>query len=381
MQNNTIWELIAKKLAGEATPQELVELEILLRDNPDMHYPIQTVADLWHHPTPDTEDAHAAFAAHAERMKQLGVSLEIPAEAVSKAQPGARSKRKYLVVSSALLLLCLLGYQYRSLVSAGASEKQAAERMVASGDKSEISTRYGSRTKLLLPDSTQVWLNSGSKLSYDKTYGNGTREVTLSGEAYFDVVKNPAHPFVIHTSSINIKVLGTAFNVKSFPNEKNTETSLIRGSIEVTFKNRPAEKIILKPNEKLVTANEELLKDSTQKGLLAEKTKPLLPKSQGRQEPLVLVSHLTYEPHDSTVVETSWMDNKLIFRSETFDELAIKMERWYGISIRFADEGIKPRRLTGVFENESLQQALKALQLITPFSYKMNKSEVIISSK
>jgi len=377
MSNNTIWQLIAKKLAGEATPQELAELETLLRDNPDMHYPIQTVADLWHHATPDTENAHSAFAAHAERMKQLGTTLDIPAETVP-----AHSKRKYLVLSLVLLLLCLLGYQYRSIIFTGTDEKLAAERMLASAtDKSEISTRYGSRTKLLLPDSTQVWLNSGSKLTYDKTYGNGTREVSLSGEAYFDVVKNPAHPFIIHTGSINIKVLGTAFNVKSFPNEKNIETSLIRGSIEVTFKNRPSEKIILKPNEKLVTANEELVKDSTQQKLLAEKTALLPSKSQGRQEPLVLVSHLTYEPHDSTIVETSWMDNKLIFRSETFDELAIKMERWYGISIRFTDEDIKPRRLTGVFENESLQQALKALQLITPFTYKMNKSEVIISSK
>ena len=94
-----------------------------------------------------------------------------------------------------------------------------------------------------------------------------------------------------------------------------------------------------------------------------------------------MVSHLTYQPRDSTVVETSWMENKLIFRSETFEELAVKMERWYGISIRFADEELKQKRLTGVFENESLQQALKALQLITPFSYRMNKTEVIISSK
>jgi transmembrane sensor len=381
MSNNTIWELIAKKLSGEASLQELVELEVLLRDNPDMHYPIQTVADLWHHATPDTEDAHAAFGAHQERMKQLGINTETQAEAVAGTQAGLRSKTKFLLLSLSFLLLCLAGYQFRSLFFSGTVEKLAAERMVANGDKSEISTRYGSRTKLLLPDSTQVWLNSGSKLTYDKTYGNGTREVSLSGEAYFDVVKNPTHPFVIHTVNIDIKVLGTAFNVKSFPNEKNTETSLIRGSIEVTFKNRPSEKIILKPNEKLITANEEPVKDSAQKEAQQEKSKPATAKEAARQDPLVMVSHLTYEPHDGTIVETSWMENKLIFRSETFEELAIKLERWYGISIRFTDEEIKPRRLTGVFENESLQQALEALQLITPFAYKMNKSEVMISSK
>jgi ferric-dicitrate binding protein FerR (iron transport regulator) len=75
------------------------------------------------------------------------------------------------------------------------------------------------------------------------------------------------------------------------------------------------------------------------------------------------------------------MENKLIFRSESFQDLAIKMERWYGVSIRFADEAIKPKRLNGVFENETIQQALQALQLITPFNYKMNKGEILISSK
>jgi transmembrane sensor len=381
MSKNIIWELIAKKLSGEATLQELVELENLLKNHPDLHYPIQTVSDLWHQATPDTEDAHSAFSIHTERMKQLGVYADIPEEAASPASAASRSRQKFLLFSLTVLLLCLGTYTFRSLIFNGSAEKLAAEKAVSRGDKSEISTRYGSRTKLLLPDSTQVWLNSGSKLSYDKSYGNGTREVSLSGEAYFDVVKNPAHPFVIHTVSIDIKVLGTAFNVKSFPNEKNTETSLIRGSIEVTFKNRPAEKIILKPNEKLVTANEEPVKDSARQEESTEKPKLSLQKDPKRQEPLVMVSHLTYEPHDSTVIETSWMENKLIFRSETFEDLAIKLERWYGISIRFADEDIKPKRVTGVFENESLQQALKALQLITPFNYKMNKSEVIISSK
>lgn len=94
-----------------------------------------------------------------------------------------------------------------------------------------------------------------------------------------------------------------------------------------------------------------------------------------------MVSHLTYVPSDSTVIETSWMENKLIFRSETFEDLAVKMERWYGVNIRFADEKIKPKKLNGIFENESIQQALEALQLITPFTFKINKNEILISSK
>ncbi|MEO5682819.1 MAG: FecR family protein [Chitinophagaceae bacterium] len=377
MPNNKIWELIAKKLSGEASVEELGELEQLLKANPDMHYPMQTVADLWHHATPDTEDAHLAFTKHADRMKELGISPESEQEP-GFTTPHTSRRKKQLYLALTFLLLVTAGYFSRSLFFGDAVKP----RSIAHADKSEVSTKYGSRTKLLLPDSTQVWLNSGSKLSYDKSYGNGIREVSLQGEAFFDVVKNPAHPFVIHTSSIDIKVLGTAFNVKSFPGEKNTETSLIRGSIEVTIHNRPDQKIILSPNEKLITANEQPLTTTArlEKNPMAAK---LAAENQAnmREEPIAQVSHLTYEPRDSTVIETSWMENKLIFRSETFEDLSVKMERWYGVNIRFADEAIKPKRLNGIFENETIQQALKALQLITPFAYKMNKTEIIISSK
>ena len=376
MPNNKIWELIAKKLSGEASIEDLGELENLLRTNPEMHYPMQTVADLWHHATPDTEDAHLAFSKHADRMKELGVNIEME-EDQPFANPVQPRRKKYLLLSLAAVLLLSVSYYSYSLFFPETGKTLAKIQT----DKSEVSTKYGSRTKLQLPDGTQVWLNSGSKLSYDKTFGNGTREVMLSGEAYFDVVKNPAHPFVIHTTTIDIKVLGTAFNVKSFPGEKNTETSLIRGSIEVTFRNRPSEKIILKPNEKLITANEDTVKQVEASNQHADKINPVLVKDMARQEPIVMVSHLTYEPRDSTVIETSWMDNKLIFRSETFEDLAVKMERWYGVNIHFADDDIKPKKLNGTFENETIQQALKALQLITPFTYKMNKNEIIISSK
>ncbi|HTL08137.1 MAG TPA: FecR domain-containing protein [Chitinophagaceae bacterium] len=371
MPNNKIWDLIAKKLSGEASPEELTELENLLKAHPDMHYPMQTVADLWHHTTPDTEDAHQAFARHNNRMTDMGIGLpadEQPLLAAAEPRP-----RKYLLPALGLLLVLVAGYACVQWWAA------PAKSLAKATDKSEISTKHGSRTKLQLPDGTQVWLNAGSKLSYDKTYGNNLREVSLSGEAFFDVVKNAAHPFVIHTSAIDIKVLGTAFNVKSFPGEKNTETSLLRGSIEVSFHNRPAEKIILKPNEKLITANEDTLVQANTHPIADKKTTPH--NNADPAAPLVLVSHLSYTPVDSTIIETSWMENKLIFRSETFEDLAIRMERWYGVTIRFADDAIKPKKLNGTFENETIQQALKALQLVTPFEYSINKNDIVIASK
>jgi transmembrane sensor len=378
MPKNKIWELVSKKLSGEATITELKELEDLLRNNPDLHYPMQTVADLWHQNAADKEDAYAAYSRHSSRMKEMGVDFEyeetmqelLNTDHNNISSNAGNNRKKYMLLLLSSFVLVFLGYySYNKFFP---SPDKTASRILA--DKSEVSTKYGSRTKLVLPDGTQVWLNAGSKLSYDKNYGNSIREVALSGEAYFDVIRNPSHPFIIHTEKIDIKVLGTAFNVKSYPGEKNTETSLIRGSIEVTVKDRPTEKIILKPNEKLVIANNDMLKGKP----LAAKTKFAI---NDTPEPIVAVSHLTYEPKDSTVLETSWMVNKLIFRSETFEDLSVKMERWYGITFRFADENIKKKKFTGVFENESIQQALEALKLTTSFTCRFNKKEVTIASK
>jgi ferric-dicitrate binding protein FerR (iron transport regulator) len=374
MTQDRIWELIAKKLSGEAIEPELKELEDMLRQQPDIHYAIQTVADVWHHNLPSQEDAYAAFQKHAARMKELGMDYgpEEKEEVVIEPFPETprRKPLRYVLLALSIAVIAIAGvYGYQLMFpKAELSVKTLA-------DKSEVSTKYGSKTKLVLPDGSQVWLNAGSKLTYDKNYGNAIREVSLSGEAFFDVVKNAARPFVIHTEKIDIRVLGTAFNVKSYPGEKNTETSLIRGSIEVTIHNRLSGKIILKPNEKLVIANEE------EPEIKPASHKPAVVKATAQQEPFVAISHLTYQPADSTIVETSWMDNKLIFRSQAFEELALRLQRWYDLEIIIKDEQIKKKKFTGVFENETIDQALMALQFTAPFKYVINKKQVTIFSK
>ncbi len=213
-----------------------------------------------------------------------------------------------------------------------------------------------------MPDGTKVWLNAGSELIYDKNYGNKLREVSLTGEAYFDVVKNPERPFLIHTRKMDIKVLGTAFNVKCYPGEKTTETSLVRGSIEVTLKDRQ-EKIMLKPNEKLVINNNDYIpaKENRKQAQELSKTAGVLV-----EKPIISLSHLTFYPADSTVIETAWVQNRLVFSGENFEEVALKMERWYNVKIKFNDEKLKEETLTGNFEKETVEEALRALQLASP---------------
>jgi len=363
-----LWELVARKLAGEAGPGELAELESLLKKHPDESFAVDSLHQLWpvqpnHNPV-STEESYRQLM---RRMQQSGIDEGMFADDESpliQQEPARKGKRTFVwIFSIALVLLGAGFFLTRYTGMAGASTQTQAQ----AGAIREVSTRYGSRSRLVLPDGSKVFLNAGSKLTYDKSFDSKERIVRLSGEAYFDIVKNPSRPFIIQTSSMNIRVIGTAFNVKCYPDEDLAEASLVRGSIEVMLNDR-SDKIILKPNEKL-TLHANRAEVSRKAG-----------KTTARSEapPVLSIGRMTQMPTDSSIVETSWIDNKLVFRSERFDELAVKMERWYGVQIRFADEPLRETRFTGIFEKENISQALDALKLTANFSYSLDKDQVVI---
>lgn len=365
MQIERIWQLVSKKLAQEASPEELSELEELLRLHPDMHYALQHVEDLWQLqplPAPETEEA---FQKHLHKMSARGIDTTPwrPAPLASGPHEPLRSRprRKYLFAGLAAAA-AISAIAFFTLADQPAAGNPPAENE----NLSEISTRHGSRTTVSLPDGSVVWLNAGSKLVYDKHFGSKLREVTLTGEAYFDVKKNPAKPFIIHAGKIDIKVLGTLFNVKSYPGEKITEASLIRGSIEVLIKDRPTEKIILKPNEKIVVADEPV------------PSKAAGPAAAVRNEPIVAITHLNYDRTDSTIIETSWLENKLIFQDESFPQVAAKLERWFGVRIALENERVKQLRFTGTVPHEHIAKALVALKITGGFNYTINDGNIRI---
>jgi transmembrane sensor len=370
MQKERIWHLVGKKLAHEATPEELSELEDLLRQHPEIHYAIQHIQDLWQlqpHPAPETEEA---FQKHLQKMSGKGIDTT-PWQPAPRLRPGQAPPPDLPEITesrSPVRKYVLAGLAFAAIITAVIffiTGDRSAENNTQTGNLSEISTRHGSRTTVSLPDGSVVWLNAGSKLVYDKNFGSRLREVTLTGEAYFDVKKNAGKPFIIHAGKIDIRVLGTLFNVKSYPGEKVTEASLIRGSIEVLIRNRPTEKIVLKPNEKIVVADEPL-------------PKPGKPGVIERNEPIVAITHLNYEPTDSTIIETSWLENKLIFRDESFTEVATRLERWFGVHISLENEKLQELRFTGPVPHESIQKALAALKITGGFNYSINETNIRI---
>lgn len=356
------WSLMSRKLAGEASEAELQELNAMLAASPELRAAANQVENIWQTPNePDQEYLEATYLLMRDRMLQQEPAttpqpeFEIP---VKRKRPEAR-----IASVLAILALVLVSGMVTWYALVGSSNDTIAD---AEQPVKEVVTNKASKTKLVLPDGTVAWLNSGSKLSYGNWVNQSTREVVLIGEGYFDVAKNPNKPFIIHTSVLDVKVLGTRFNLKAYPDEATTETSLLHGSVEVVLHRQPGKVIRLVPNQKLVVQN-----------ALAQIPAKALPDQAVASEILPLKT-VQIGGAPSLLVETSWVSNKLVFVDEPFVDIARKMERWYDIRIVFNNQQAQDLRLTGSFENESLSQALEALRFIADFKYTINQDTITI---
>jgi ferric-dicitrate binding protein FerR (iron transport regulator) len=354
MEKNRFWELLAKVKSGEATPEEQLELSQHLSVFPADLDLVKQIDALWELPLPAKTAPAKDEVTDAWSLVRNKISTQHPAAQLPVATGKVRRIIKYMSAIAALFILAAGGIWWWNRVQA-----------TAPSQKNIVSTKNGSKSKIELPDGTQVWLNVGSRIKYDGNYGKENRELTLIGEAYFDVAHDANKPFILHTRKMDIKVLGTAFNVKAYPGDEITEAALIRGSIEVTFPERPLEKLILKPNDKISIVNKE---KNTAKDTVR------LTYADNKERPAIMVSSIQYEPTDSAVIETAWVNNKLIFRSKTFEELDRDIERWFNVTVQVQDSSILDKKFTGTFSNESITDALDALSLSYPFHYKFNRS-------
>jgi len=367
MDNEKIWHLLILKLSGEATEEDRAELNDLLQQHPDMAAQAASVEGVWKSRGAEAkENTDELFNRHLQRLSDDTVENtpfyhmpEVRPGLTAEVRPG-RVRKIWTLLGATAVAACLAIVFFRSGV------KGPTPTPLASGNF--VSTKNGSKSKLQLPDGTQVWLNSGSNISYDNDFGGATRQVRLTGEAFFDVVKDNTRPFIIHTTTVDITVLGTAFNVRSYPEEKVTETSLIRGAVEVTLKANADKKIFLKPNEKLIVSNDSTLVKSDSIHVADVRKKPAA-------MTLTQVHHLN---KDTVASEVLWTKNKLVFDGETLSEVALKLERWYGVKVIIQGDELKNMEYTGVFDDDNLTEVLYALQLSGNFKYVVRRNEVVI---
>lgn len=344
-----IVELLTRKISGEATPEELGELSYLLSKYPDAVYYEALLDQVWDLGKRDESDeVQEAYEKHKLKYK-TELDFVQDGEKRSLVSFIQRPVFAYAMLVCILIASSLYYFNFRQF-------KHKDVRV-------DIIAGKGIRKEVKLPDGTLVRLNGDSKLSYDlDMQSQKQRNVLLTGEAFFKVAHDKKRPFIVKTDKVAIKVLGTEFNVRDYSGDKESETTLIQGSIELTINGRTEQKFILKPSEKLA-----LVKEDSQKVDLNHSSVLMI----NNISPLKL-------GNEEYIEEISWTENKFVFQNETMEDLIPRLERWYNVKIVLNDPLIKSFRFTGVFVNENILQALEAMQLIKSFNYEQKENEIKI---
>ena len=216
------------------------------------------------------------------------------------------------------------------------------------GDLFEIYTEKGQKTNITLPDGTRVWLNSASKLSYDNRYNLRSREVNLVGEGYFEVAKDPGRRFCVNTGNYTVEALGTTFNVKSYPGDATSVTTLFEGRVRIDD-------------------------------------------GGGFTTTLEPMEAVAYNTVDGGFTKTAsgrtqfaglWRNNELIVESgTTLEKLTELLDREYNIRFVFRSERIRKLRFEGIIKNNNLQNVLQLIGLSGEVSYTIEDNTVVLDEK
>jgi transmembrane sensor len=195
-----------------------------------------------------------------------------------------------------------------------------------------------------------VYLNASSTLAYPEVFSESERTVNLTGEAFFEVVKNPAKPFVVKTNNIRTVVLGTSFNVRSFDADGTINVSLVTGKVRVVGEH---------------------------------------PSANSQERLLLPGQQLTYHKADSSFEKsnfkvldvTGWKDGVLVFDNTDFDGFVEKLEQWYGVNIVVTGKPAVQWHVNGHFDNETLEEVLVGIQFVYDIEYNINGNRVTLKCK
>lgn len=329
------YELLAKYLSRQVTPAEQEQVRLWLAEDAAHPALLEKLRTQW----------------EAVRMDTSGYVIPDKAMVWTKIQDRIRQKVKQVplyprsflirVSSIAALVALVLGFALSFLFDRQETSWQAA------GLENVVMAPPGQKTQLVLPDGTEVWLNSGSRLSYNYQYSTRDRVVSLEGEAFFDVKKDTRYPFIVKAGAVDVKVHGTAFNVSAYADEENVMVSLLRGKVS----------------------------------LLSAAGQNLLTYLSPDQAATVSKKDLSCQVTDCDAeIEASWHLNLLKFEGVSSEKVWKKLGRWYGVDITLSN--VNPSKAYWfTVKTESLTELLEMINRITPIEYKLNGEEVTVRYK
>jgi transmembrane sensor len=238
--------------------------------------------------------------------------------------------RKWAMAASLLFLMGLSCFFYLSFIKTISKE---------------YTTKLGEHAKITLSDGTQIWLNAGSHLKYPIKFKGGTREVYLTGEAFFDVAKDKKHPFIIHTDKMDTKVLGTSFNVQAYPDHATQEVSVLTGRVNVKS-TVTEENVYVTPGQKVVF------------------------KSQNNK-----IQAFTDIPMNSISL---WRKNIIVFEDAPLPEVIATLNRNYNVAIQIENKNLNNLKISAYFKELPVNQVVALVCNIINANYKIESGTYII---
>jgi len=339
-ESDRFWLLVSRKLANEASRKDIHELQDFLKKNPDYQAKYEGICTFWKQ---DIQKRHIDVDTPLKRTLHI-LDTEFP-----KSNSPDKNTRFFSLawfkVAAVVALLVLSGFvlYFFQFEARTDSEKAFIHKRNEKGMRSEI----------LLSDGSSIWLNADSELKYPETLGAKTREVYLSGEAYFDIAKDSTRPFIIHLEHTQIKVLGTSFNVKAYKEEEVVETTVVSG--KVAFIRTGS-----------LTSNNQ--KDTL---LLTPNYKGQYSKNTGA------ITKTEADPYQ----DTAWKDGKLVFKSARLLAVGKVLERTFGKKVTFSNHEIKKCRLTATFQENSLEEIMILIAKTNDYAYEITEEKLTISGE
>jgi ferric-dicitrate binding protein FerR (iron transport regulator) len=257
--------------------------------------------------------------------------------------------------------------KYNDGSAVGTSSRGTEGSLGHAVEMTSVATPRGGTYQVTLPDGTKVWLNAASSLKFPGKFDGGVRKVELSGEGYFEVAKDKAHPFIVKTAKQEAEVLGTHFNINSYADEASTKTTLLEGSVRVVYAPRHPEGSAATKTEPFAS--------SAQLNLLNSKDKRSLP--AGRDDGISSNS-VVLKPNQQSVLAsnnqikvtevntddaTDWIKGYFMFNSESLESILLRLGRWYNVSVIYDDPGLKSESFFGkVSRYDNISKALQLLE-------------------
>lgn len=334
MEQHSYWEIIAKHLSRESTPEEEQQLKIWIQSDPEHQEIFDDLKQNWENQQRDG----SKFS--LERGKKL-VRQKIDSEKVialptlQREDTAIRNRFNFAGIAASILIVACLAVGSYTFIYAPPAITYL-----------EKANEAGKVTSLSLADGTIVWLNVASKIRYPENFTAEKREIYLEGEAFFEVQRNEQKPFIVHTGQVSTHVLGTSFNINAYHDYDAIEVTVASGKVSV--------------------------RDST--GVIGE---------------LIANHQITYSKISGkstrNVVEAGdwdgWREGQLAFRESTFGKVAGKLEKWYGVTIAFENENVKDCPVTASFDKgENLKQVLHMLSILNNTRYEFIDDRHIIIS-